>query len=128
MLIWISHSFFQQPDDKEKGAGGEEAIGVYDFENEGDFDDGDDDEMVDDKSKIKKLKPSQQVSKKKTQFPLQLGVAKSRDLRVPGFRVGIGFSGRDPGIPGIQFFNEFTRPCSRFEQNSDKHGQGLQRC
>ena len=39
---------------------------------------------------------------------------------MPGFRVGIGFSGRDPGIPGIQFFNEFTRPCSRFEQNSDK--------
>ena len=55
----------QQPDDKEKGAGGEEAIGVYDFENEGDFDDGDDDEMVDDKSKIKKLKPSQQVRAKK---------------------------------------------------------------
>merc|ERR1739838_1286875 len=38
----------QQPEDKDKG-GSEEAIGVYDFENENDFDDGDDD-GIDDKS------------------------------------------------------------------------------
>lgn len=59
----------QQPDDKDKGTSGasggagtgEEAIGVYDFENENDFDEGDEDAM-DDKSKIRKLKPSQQVA------------------------------------------------------------------
>ena len=48
----------QQPEDKEK-AGTEEAIGVYDYENE--FDEEDDDEGLDDKSKIKKIKSSQQV-------------------------------------------------------------------
>ena len=46
----------QQPEDKEKG-GSEEAIGVYDFENENHFDDNDDDDDgIDDKSKIRKLK------------------------------------------------------------------------
>ena len=49
----------QQPEDKDKG-GPEEAIGVYDFENENDFDDGDED-GIDDKTKIRKLKSSQQV-------------------------------------------------------------------
>lgn len=57
----------QQPDDKDKGtsggatgASGEEAIGVYDFEN--DFDEADEEAGLDDKSKIRKLKPSQQVA------------------------------------------------------------------
>jgi len=50
----------QQPEDKDKG-GPEEAIGVYDFENENDFDDGDED-GIDDKTKIRKLKSSQQVT------------------------------------------------------------------
>ena len=43
----------QQPEEKDKG-GSEEAIGVYDFENENYFDD--------DKSKIRKIKTSQQVT------------------------------------------------------------------
>ena len=37
----------QQPEDKDKQS--EEAIGVYDFENEGDFDDDDPDDAIDDK-------------------------------------------------------------------------------
>ena len=49
----------QQPEDKNKGDG-EEAIGVYDFDNENEFDDEDVDNL-DDKSKIRKIKPSQQV-------------------------------------------------------------------
>ena len=48
----------QQPEDKDKQS--EEAIGVYDFENEGDFDD--DAEEIDDKAKVRKIKQSQQVS------------------------------------------------------------------
>ena len=51
----------QQPEDKNK-TDGDEAIGVYDFENDNDFDEGDDDNM-DDKTKIRKIKPSQQVHK-----------------------------------------------------------------
>ena len=54
----------QPPEDKGAKNEGEEAIGVYDFENENDFDDGDDD-GIDDKSKIRKIKPSQQVGNKK---------------------------------------------------------------
>ena len=46
----------QQPEDK---GGSEEAIGVYNFENENDFDDNND--GIDDKSKIHKIKTSQQV-------------------------------------------------------------------
>ena len=49
----------QQPEDKNKNDG-DEAIGVYDFENDNDFDEGDDDNL-DDKTKIRKIKPSQQV-------------------------------------------------------------------
>ena len=49
----------QQPEDKDKG-GSEEAIGVYDFEYENDFDDNND--GIDDKSKIRKIKRSQQVT------------------------------------------------------------------
>ena len=49
----------QQPDDKDKG-GSEEVIGVYDFKNKNDFDD--DIDRIDDKSKICKIKTSQQVT------------------------------------------------------------------
>ena len=52
----------QQPEDKNKNDG-DEAIGVYDFENDNDFDEGEDDNL-DDKTKIRKIKPSQQVKKR----------------------------------------------------------------
>ena len=50
----------QQPKDKDNG-GSEEVIGVYDFKKENDFDDNNDN-GIDDKSKIRKIKKSQQVT------------------------------------------------------------------
>ena len=49
----------QQPKDKDNG-GSEEVIGVYDFKKENNFDDNND--GIDDKSKIHKIKTSQQVT------------------------------------------------------------------